>query len=41
MPPKTPASLRKAKLAKALKANLARRKAVAKGRVKVKVRMPE
>jgi hypothetical protein len=41
MPPKPPPSIRKAKLAKALKANLARRKAAARARIKVKVRMPE
>jgi hypothetical protein len=41
MPPKFPSSIRKAKLAKALKANLARRKAAAKARAKVKARIPE
>jgi hypothetical protein len=41
MPSKSPINIRKAKLAKALKANLARRKSAAKARVKVKARMPE
>lgn len=40
MPAKSAASIRKAKLAKALKANLARRKQASKPRVKVKAKIP-